>query len=169
MIITGYHGTTKENANNVLKEKKFYLSKSPRDWLGEGIYFYFNYADALDWTIQKEYKEVAILHVIIRVPDENVIDFDSDKGSSIYSFFEQELAKLEVEFCNGSTQENQCALMNYIWEKEKDCKVMMASFARKPKLLKTMLDCRTKRKEMCVRSNEFIEEIIGLKVIKDGL
>lgn len=35
-----YHGTTKNNAETVLRERKFNASNGNRHWLGNGVYFY---------------------------------------------------------------------------------------------------------------------------------
>lgn len=46
MFLTGYHGTTLDDANNIIKDGSFKISNSDTEWLGEGIYYYFNISDA---------------------------------------------------------------------------------------------------------------------------
>lgn len=36
----GYHGTTKENGENILATKEFKVSGTTKDWLGKGVYFF---------------------------------------------------------------------------------------------------------------------------------
>ena len=42
MLITGYHGTSLNNAHNILNEGKFKISNTDTEWLGSGIYFYYD-------------------------------------------------------------------------------------------------------------------------------
>lgn len=49
IFITGYHGTPSiTNANNII-ENGYNISKTERNWLGYGIYFYPNFEDAYNW------------------------------------------------------------------------------------------------------------------------
>ena len=167
MIITGYHGTSKEIANIVLSKKEFELSSGDKEWLGNGIYFYFQYYDALDWTKQKKYHSPAILHSIIQVPNEDVLDFDSKSGQDIFKRYENMFNSLGLELNPHSVQKNHCALMNYIWKEADNYKVMIASFAKTKTVIHTLFDFRERRKEFCVRDNSVIRNIIELEVIKN--
>lgn len=77
----GFHGTTTENAEKILAEKKFNQSKKLDEWLGKGIYF-FAYPEDAEWWC-KEYKkliqpnEYTILQVEIVV--ESVLDLLGSK------------------------------------------------------------------------------------------
>lgn len=39
MQLVGYHGTLKENANNIIRTKKYEYDETRKHWLGDGIYF----------------------------------------------------------------------------------------------------------------------------------
>lgn len=46
----GYHGTSKEAADLILKSNYFYSSRDEEEWLGEGVYFFEDDSlQALDW------------------------------------------------------------------------------------------------------------------------
>lgn len=44
----GYHGTTKENAEQIVKSQHFYDSDSDHEWLGRGVYF-FSFKGHAQW------------------------------------------------------------------------------------------------------------------------
>lgn len=61
-ILTGYHGTTKEKSESILKQG-FKISKSQEqkyEWLGDGIYFWDDIFYAVQWNIinmEKNYND----------------------------------------------------------------------------------------------------------------
>lgn len=114
MIIAGYHGTSSESADNIIATNKFELSQGDKEWLGSGIYFYLNYEDAVLWTKSRNIKNPAILHCLIEVKDNEWLDFDSDYGKNIYQKFSDMFAEMGVVF--NTEQQNQCAVMNFIWK-----------------------------------------------------
>lgn len=72
-----YHGTSKENANNIIKKHCFYLSCSDEEWLGEGIYFFPFIKDALWWsTNAKKYKNPMVLLAILEFQNDQFLDLD---------------------------------------------------------------------------------------------
>lgn len=88
-IITVFHGTTKESALKILKEKHFDKSCNDDDWLGTGIYFYDNFNNAILYNIRKHinetreyptYKELSekreILVTNIEYTDDEIVDFN---------------------------------------------------------------------------------------------
>ena len=80
MFLTGYHGTTLDNANKIINEGSFLLSNSDKDWLGSGIYFYFNINDALAWRNTE-----AIFHSVISVEPDEFLDIDTKTGADIFN------------------------------------------------------------------------------------
>lgn len=99
-IITGYHGTKKENINSICKNNfSMNLDKENNLFLGYGVYFFYLCDDALDWNIKKfieEFKylpgyEIAlskygIIKSNIRLKEEDILDLDS----------KEKLYKLEI-------------------------------------------------------------------------
>lgn len=48
-----YHGTSLENANKICKssnEINFKISCGKNEWLGNGVYFFDNKQNAIDWV-----------------------------------------------------------------------------------------------------------------------
>ncbi len=154
MFLTGYHGTSLDSANRIINEGMFLSSDSDKDWLGSGIYFYFDINDAFVWRNTE-----AILHSIIRVEPDEVLDIDTGEGADIFNKMIDYIIKLDCIPKNAkvSVQENQCALMRMIWDTYPNVKVIAASFPKQPTKFKTMLDRRPRRKEFCVRNNECIK------------
>ena len=154
MFLTGYHGTTSESANNIIKEGKFDISRSDTEWLGEGIYYYFDIDDAYKWRNTE-----AILHSVIKIEDSEYLDIDSKLGADIYNEMLECISEIHGQKISPSArvQQNQCAVMKMIWNEYPKVKVISASFPTYQTVFKTLLDRRPTRKEFCVRNNECIK------------
>lgn len=157
MLLTGYHGTNSIAADKILMTKCFKKSSGKKEWLGTGIYFYFEYNDALFWV---NCENKTVLECLIEVEEENYLDMDTKEGQDIFSevceYVYQDKEKLKSA---KYAQENQCAVCNLIWDLCSDVYVLAASFYTTPKTEHTLLDFRKKRKEFCVRDNKFITNI----------
>lgn len=168
IYLTGYHGTNKSSANNILKDRSFFISQGNEEWLGTGIYFYDNYSDALYWNKDGAKYSEKIIHAIIKIADDEFLDIDSINGHDLY----YEVIKLIYNQCpeivKGSVQENQCAVMNLIWDTNKNIKVIAASFAKEKTIIKTLIDARPKRREFCVKENCSIKDVCELPNIESG-
>ena len=72
----GFHGTTKDRADNIIKHNYFIASDDDEDWLGTGVYFFADYiSHARDWcTKYKCYPLWSIIHSNIEA--EKIIDLD---------------------------------------------------------------------------------------------
>lgn len=163
MIITGYHGTSEKCADEIIASKKYELSNGDEEWLGSGIYFYEQYIDAWKWTRQRKYNKPSILHSIIKVRKDEVIDFDTEEGKRKEETFKKICAKFNMQ--TKSKIKNQCALMNYIWQKCDDIKVLISSFAIDKTTMGTLHDGRIRRREFCVRNNDAIISTVKMEVI----
>lgn len=160
MLLTGYHGTSQEAAEIIMESKQFLISNKNKEWIGKGIYFYPNINDAYEWNDCE-----AILHVVIKVEQSEYLDIDTKEGQKIYNEIENVLLERFPEMISEKPQENQCAVMNLLWNTYDDIKVVSASFATKRTLLPTLIDTRRRRKEVCVRSNNSIKVI---QIIRKG-
>lgn len=104
----GFHGTTVENAENILKEKKFRPSTKLDEWLGKGIYF-FAYPEDAEWWC-KTYRRLgdsssAILQVEIKV--ESVIDLlGSKKDIEAFKFFCEKIKNICPRLPDGRQRSN---------------------------------------------------------------
>lgn len=159
MHISGYHGTSLEAAQSIVASKEFHPSTGDKQWLGDGVYFYFAVDDALNWSNSE-----AIVHAIVEVEFDNYLDIDSPRGLAVYRKVKEYLSTKYCQYVNDiSPQKNQCLVMNIIWEKCSSIEVIAASFASKPTEFKTLIDDRIKRKEFCVRNNKPIKYIHCIK------
>lgn len=61
MIEVGYHGTERKNADSIIKTKKMNFSSGYDEWLGRGIYFFGDIADAKWWCKNRKYSNHAII------------------------------------------------------------------------------------------------------------
>lgn len=93
----GYHGTTNENAKNIIALNEFNKSNNADDWLGSGVYFYETLDNALLYNIKKykkhhkkvpQYKqlinEYSIIKCCIKCKKNEIIDFS--EIDQIYKF-----------------------------------------------------------------------------------
>ena len=161
MLITGYHGTTEERANEILMSKKYKVSKGEKEWLGTGIYFYPDINDAYNWRSCD-----TILHTIIKIEDDELLDIDTPEGQAVYNEILIYLLSLHFKDLElSSPQKNQCAVINLIWNTYEKVKVISASFATEKRKINTLIDIRKRRKEFCVKSND---NIVLIQKIKKG-
>lgn len=166
MLFTGYHGTRQDKAEEILRSGEFQISSGEKEWLGHGIYFYPNYLDAVIWTEKKGYKSASIIHSIVKIKDNEFIDFDTEEGRKIQRSFELIIYNSGIKIGNNA-QANQCATMNYIWQNEKECKLMIASFQTEPSPFPILKNSSKMRREFCVIDNSVIESMCRVEVVKD--
>ena len=155
MYLTGYHGTTLAHANKILTEHKFYTSRSDHEWLADGIYFYYNIEDALNWRDNE-----VIIHSLIKIKDTEFFDMYSDRGKELFFKVYNKIASMQEENGNKknySAHQNQCAIMRAIWNLLPNAKVIAASLPPIPSRIPVIFDARPKRREFCVRSNDYIK------------
>lgn len=151
MLITGYHGTSATSAKEIIESGKFKISNGKKDWIGKGIYFYPDINDAYCWRNCE-----MILHTIVKVDDDEYLDIDTKEGKVLYTKVIDQLLKSIKGIDLSSPQQNQCAVMNLIWDSYDKLKVISASFATERTKIKTLIDTRDRRKEFCVRNNDCI-------------
>lgn len=155
MFLTGYHGTTLENAEDILKEGEFKISSGDKEWLGDGIYYYFNISDALNWKNAE-----AVLHSVVKIDDTEYLDIDTEIGANIYNQMIEYISSVQdkkVDDSNESYQKNQCAVMRILWDSYPKLKAVAAAFSPQRTKYRTLLDKRPKRREFCVRNNDCIK------------
>lgn len=159
MFITGYHGTTKENAEHILSTRKFYLSKGEKEWLGSGIYFYPDLNDAYEWRDSEVF-----LHAVIKITQDEYLDLDTEDGKEVYrsiinslcNYTEEEMVTKGINISDKNVIKNQCAVANALWDTFSELKVIFASFHKERTQIPTLIDARIERREFCVRNNDCI-------------
>lgn len=103
----GYHGTRKDNENNII-EQGFEESKANLGhWLGRGIYFYENIYYAIEWGIihfltekenyDKFIEQCSVLKAIIDISKSELLDLNDPVG---YAFYLEILEEVKTRFPN---------------------------------------------------------------------
>lgn len=66
--IVGYHGTSRDQAEKIVRTQRFQPSKNQHDWLGHGVY-YWEHAprQALWWAQRKFGRDAAVVASMIRL------------------------------------------------------------------------------------------------------
>lgn len=159
IFLSGYHGTSMKAAQIIKDSGMFKISNGDADWLGSGVYFYFNIGDAIEWN-----EAEAVIHAVIHISEEEYLDLDTKEGQKIFkamtTLFEKEYAMV---LDKNSAQKNQCAITKMIWKFNPEIKVISATFHSTPTRTKTLIDTRDTRKEFCVRDNATIKYIHYIK------
>ena len=161
MYFTGYHGTTTERGKEILDNKCFKVSESNKEWLGTGIYFYNEYRDAYDWSsnIVNNEDEITVLHILLDIDEDYVLELDSEKGMIFSRRVVNALENKYYHLAKKTAQENQCTVSNFIWGKWPETQMLIASFASEKTPFKMLRDVREKRREFCLRNNNHIESV----------
>ena len=124
MYLTGYHGTNKEYAENILNNQRFVPSIGEKHWLGHGIYFYPNFEDALNWAKEYHPNNEAVIHALICVDDEEIIDFDAPDGKKLFHDIIWAMGE-QLNLSETQVQKNQCIVCNTIWATNNKIKVLI--------------------------------------------
>jgi len=165
MFLTGYHGTSNASADEIVKTKKFHISKGDKQWLGDGIYFYPCFEDAYNWhNINTGMPTESIIHAIVEIKESEYLDLDTFDGKALFNSISNYICEVHgVSVKPSSAQQNQCAVARMIWDTYEELRVVFASFSTEPTKLKTLIDARPKRREFCIRDNSCIKYISQIK------
>ncbi len=176
-ILTGYHGTTKEKSESILKQG-FKISKSQEqkyEWLGDGIYFLDDIFYAVQWNIinmEKNYNDkneknlmnYAIIKSKIIVNKSKLFDISSPEGSIIYSKLKKKLEKKLIESGSEKLVEKLKKQSDKFWINIledngffKEFDVIMAEFKNKKRNEKYKDDILLNvQKQICVKNQKCI-------------
>ena len=176
-ILTGYHGTTKEKSESILKQG-FKISKSQEqkyEWLGDGIYFWDDIFYAVQWNIinmEKNYNDkneknlmnYAIIKSKIIVNKSKLFDISSPEGSIIYSKLKKKLEKKLIESGSEKLVEKLKKQSDKFWinilednDFFKEFDVIMAEFKNKKRNEKYKDDILLNvQKQICVKNQKCI-------------
>lgn len=155
--ITGYHGTTSKKADAIEKKNGFHISDTPTNWLGKGIYFYKYYVDAAKWTGVKIGGDPidTVIHVVVKIKYDDYIDLETPEGRALFNGYLERAVRDGL--VPGSVEENQCSIMNMIWDDVPSLKAIGGAFSPEHSTrFRTLNDTRSKRREFCIRDNEAI-------------
>ncbi len=86
--IKGYHATTKENANEIIKSE-FVPSIKTNEWLGHGIYFFKYKVDAESWANSNRYKNRDKAIILCDLFTDEIYYLDLDNPEELSKFNEE--------------------------------------------------------------------------------
>ncbi|MFA8300668.1 MAG: hypothetical protein ACEPOV_10935 [Hyphomicrobiales bacterium] len=103
MIFKGFHGTSSENAQEIINDS-FKPSKGNDEWLGKGVYFFTDglgnpQYQAKDWAIAEawdkrakrmKYSTFSIIESDISVDKERLIDLGTNEGQKLLSYIKEQ-------------------------------------------------------------------------------
>lgn len=183
----GFHGTDRESARNIIKERKFVPGEDAdnEDFLGKGVYFFKEEEHAVLWNLKKardcgnrnlKYEdyilEYAILKADILVNRKNLLDLntprDIAKYEKICKRFQKEFEEDE-EYKEALHKDR--AIINYFYKKHyMDGIYVIRKFeGQKTKTLNINVGDYIQREVLCIKNNEIIKNICIIKDIKKDL
>lgn len=163
--LIGYHGTTKTNAEKILKNNKFNESTSKNDWLGHGIYFFKDIEDAKKWSIEKAHRykdESIVLSANIKCTEEKYIDLDFKSNLNLLLSFAKEILKTsgkDIYFKN-KNEEKMCLICD-LYKDFYDMNIMTFTFSKKTSLeIKNTIGFKTlPERQICVSNHQCLSNI----------
>ncbi len=178
----GFHGTDRESARKIAREKKFIPGEDAdnEDFLGKGVYFFKEEEHAVLWNLKKarddgnrnlKYEdyilEYAILKVDILVNRSNLLDLNSPKDIAKY---EKICKKIQEKFEEDEEYRDALhkdrAIINYLYKKHymDEIYVIRKFEGQKTRTLNVNVGDYIQRDVLCVKNNEIITNI---RIIKD--
>ena len=109
MELIGYHGTNQEYGNQIIREQKMHASTREDEWLGKGVYFFWDKNDAIWWCHKKHIESAFLIHANIHC--ENVLDLVHDREcQEEFSKYCQLVKDKSDRMTNGKTRRNYMSL-----------------------------------------------------------
>lgn len=101
IIITGYHKAPAQKAKDIVSKNEFPISHDKKDherymWLGEGIYFWQSFRDALWWN-KDDYQFGAIISAKMRCDSKEYLDLDNhEEMDQLVEYYEKTIFLLKA-------------------------------------------------------------------------
>lgn len=174
--IEGYHGTDKEKIESICLNN-FEINKDYENklFLGFGVYFFFEYEDAVDWNIKKlkddlnrvpKYDELknkkGVIKADLKFQDTDVIDLDDKE--TLFKFellVEKYQGKLSTkrEFINAKNKT--AAILNMLYNRKLIKRnIIIKTFIETIKTNKFLSSLKNyPRKMICIKDNKYIYNI----------
>lgn len=161
----GYHGTDKEAAQGIVSSQKFIPSSAEDEWLGEGVYFFWDPDDSHWWcTDISGLKSYVVLQA--RLNAASIIDLvhkrsDQEEFKKLCDRVQHMSAKMP----NGNIRKNYMSLALKIMVKEIKPDIIIGGFDQNRKFWFTNYDKRLKfpviplQVQLCVLKSKCIENI----------
>lgn len=170
-----YHGTTKENAESIVKENCIKGSRGDRHWLGDGVYFYRDFWYALRWIRCRDKTEHflqshAIISAELNVQEKRIFSFLNPEHKILFDTVletcekKKELLNMREEIVDG-------AVLNMMFKKMKygnEYDMVEAIFIHEDKDMPVRgFHSRLyyfPEIQICVKNGEIIEQIQNMNI-----
>lgn len=98
----GYHGTEKDKADCIIRQKNFSLSNLNTEWLGTGIYFFIDkcaLSNAKKWAINvtRRYKSYAVVEASISVSSDLLLDLRNEEWMYTYDTYRNDFIRQIIQ------------------------------------------------------------------------
>ena len=140
----GYHGTDKNAAKLIVDSQKFRPSLEDDEWLGKGVYFYWDIDDARWWcTDYKKLDAYAVLHS--RLPAGVVVDLvHSRSDQENFRIFCDKVKSKSERLPNGKKRRNYMSLALELMIRLKPPDIIIGAFDENRKFWYTAKDLKDK-------------------------
>lgn len=162
----GYHGTTQENAERILREKRFVDSNKDNEWLGRGVYFFAYPGDAAWWVSVGRLKdqETAIIKADLAYTEEQALDLDDhqqleamNKILCCYVKAQSSRSGISVNISGAEHYKQLCWACNLIKKLEPRIGIIIYTFSQKQPY--KYLPFAANQKQICVSDHSIIKHI----------
>ena len=160
--ITGYHGTSKNHGDKIIREQNISPSTKNSEWLGHGIYFWAYRGDAVWWGMLESQKErnkgysPVVLISELTVQEDRFLDLDD---SAQYTAFCAEAEKVMKGACGlafDNMREARCFVSNY-YAKAHNIDLLAYTFTKRNHT--TFGFDQVNKRQYCVKNKEIIQSI----------
>lgn len=158
ILLKGFHTTTSQNARKIKSNNEFKPSTKINEWLGEGIYFWLTYTDALYW-FEKSYlfiDEMCIISVNLCLNEDKILDLDSSENMNILidfvNAYNSEMVKVSKKLPTfKSMNEKRCFYCN-LYKRKYSLDAIIFTFSQEY----NNVGFAVKRKQICVHNAKAI-------------
>jgi hypothetical protein len=140
----GYHGTDKPSASNIIDTNRFWMSNDEDEYLGKGIYFFWDPDDSHWWcTNYKNLQCYIILQVDIKAS--NIVDLvHIRRDQELFSKLCNKVKNKSPKKSNGELRSNYMSLAMKLMVREINPDIIIGGFDRNRKFWFTNYDDKQK-------------------------
>lgn len=181
--ITGYHGTTKENALKIYDSQAFIPNEDEENelFLGRGVYFYLEKNNAVFWNIKRMKdrnkkigytvysSEYDILEALLETEEDEILDLDQvENYLKFKKYLERVSNKLNESELYKNAKNKDAALINFM---EKHGELGSTKVIKKIYYQRngTFDNIRLSRTMLCVKDEKVIGPIIISEIVSEGI
>ena len=156
--LKGFHTTTSQNAQQIDFNKKFKPSKKINEWLGEGIYFWVTYEDAMYWFEKSNtlVDEMCVISVNLSLDEDRVLDLDTHNGMNILvdftNTYNAEMCKTGSKVPKFQNKDEQRCFYCNLYKRKYSLDAIIFTFSQEY----NTVGFAVKRKQVCVHNNDVI-------------